>query len=175
MNFQEVLDKAATGSCILWRNSALISELIEKWTDYTHASLVVRLDNYSVFRGKVFLIEAYEHGLEFNALKFELENKDSERVDLFVPEGLTPFNQLTILKSAFLLLAHDKGYDFQGLFESAIHHPLRDPRRFFCSEFVDYVWIINNLKRKVENEYAAWPGDIPKWWEGTLYNIKGGE
>jgi len=171
-NFESLKPKMVTGSCILWKNSFLISEVIKKWTEYSHASLIIRFDKYDLLKDKVFLIEAFEHGLEFNDLEEMLKNEPSEQVDLFVPEGLNRWNTLTIFKTAFLLLSHNKGYDYSALLKSAFTHPERNPEKFICSEFVDYVWIINGLERKIMNNYAAWPGDIPKWWNGKLYNIK---
>jgi len=170
-NFERLKPKMTTGMCILWRGNFLISEVIRQWTEYSHVSLIVRFNRYPLLKDKVFLIEAYEHGLEFNDLEERLEEEPG-RVDLFVPYDLDKWKALTIFKNAFLFLAHNTGYDYAGLFKSAFTHPDRDPTRFFCSEFVDYIWITNGLKRKVNNTLAAWPGDIPKWWDGQLYTIK---
>ena len=169
--FEQLKPKMETGACVLWRHHALFSDIIGVWTEYTHASLIVRLDKYDLLKDKVFLIEAYENGLEFNDFEQQYQYKDAD-VYLFVPKGLNRWNTLTIFKNAFELLARNEGYDFAALIESAYHHPDRDPKKFICSEFVDYIWIINGLKRRVENNYAAWPGDIPKWWDGELYTIR---
>jgi len=164
-------DKMQTGACILWRGKSVAHKVMQLWTDLTHASLIIRLDKYDLLKDKVFLIEAYEHGLEFNDLEEQMEGKDDD-VYLFVPSELSRWNKITIFKDAFNFLAKDKGYDYFGLVYSAVAHPERNPERFFCSEFVDYIWTISGLKRKEPGRYAPWPGDIPKWWEGQLYTIR---
>ena len=159
---------AITGSCILWKGTSLVPRLIRLWSDYSHASLVIRLPSLP---HRVLLIEALRDGLQPRLLSDRLRHYNGTAA-LFVPYQLTGSAQKTILELSLLECAKDVPYDWGGLFKNMIGRVHEDARKFFCSEWIDWVWRKAGLERRVDTGKAPRPGDLPKWFFGVLTPLR---
>jgi hypothetical protein len=163
-----------TGSAILWKGKGAISWMIRRWSNFSHASLIIRPERYvDVFKDRVFLIEALSTGLVPRLLSERLADYDGEAW-LFTPNVIEGEDHANcVLRQAITQCALGIRYDYASLFKNMIGRVSRDADRFFCSEFVDYVWSVCDIKRKKDKLFkkAPRPGDIPKWYEGKLVKL----
>jgi len=156
-----------TGDCILWEGHGAISRLIRVFSQFSHASLVVRLDKYSAFVNRVFLVEALANGLQLRLMSYKLEYNKG-RAYLFQPAGVSEKQREKIQEMALIDCAKNIPYDYASLFRNALGRVNSNVRSYFCSEFVwDKWWQVSLVKGQV----APRPGDIPKWVQGRLTEI----
>uniref|UniRef100_A0A6M3J9D6 Putative peptidase n=1 Tax=viral metagenome TaxID=1070528 RepID=A0A6M3J9D6_9ZZZZ len=168
--YSELRSKMATGDCILWSGSGIISGLI-KWktkSKISHASLVVRLKKYEGLKDRVFLVEALPSGLELRLLS---ERAHSYKGSVYLAhQALMTKGQRRICRArALTKVAEDVKYDYGSLFRNVVGKVNVDARRFFCSEFVWWIWNEAHYHENIKNE-APVPGDL--WNYGDMYQIK---
>jgi hypothetical protein len=159
-----------TGCAVLWRGKDLLSEAIElcEHGDFSHASAVVRMDEYLGTPDRVTLIEALEHGPTPTLLSNRARDYDGE-IYLFTPDGLTAEIQAKFRKFAFEASLKQEPYDFEGLLKQIAGHVHPNPKAVFCSDFWGRDAVSSGLPRKPEfrdNGWAPQPPDIPVWWPG---------
>jgi hypothetical protein len=162
----------ATGTVILWRGEDLLGRAIRCFTEFSHASLVVRSldpDHAEL----VFLVEALATGLELRLLSERIQGYDG-RVFAFQPEGLTDDVQGRIKSYALDECGRGVRYNYAGLFANILGRVSETAHRFFCSQFASMALENAGINRFVSyrNGLAARPGDIPVWFSGTMKEIK---
>jgi hypothetical protein len=162
----------ATGTVILWQGNDLLGRAIRLFTEFSHASLVVReLDPLSIER--VDVIEALATGLEMRHLSERMAGYNG-RVFAFRPLDLTADIQARV--KSFALDECGKGvrYDYAGLFANALGRVSEGANRYFCSEFAARALEQGGIARLKahRNGEAARPGDIPVWFDGVLREIE---
>jgi len=162
----------ATGTVILWQGGDLLGRMIRRFTEFSHASLVVReLDPLNAER--VDVIEALATGLEMRHLSERIAGSRG-RVFAFRPNDLTPDVQARV--KSFALIECGKGvrYDYAGLFANAMGRVSEGANRYFCSEFAARALEEGGIARfpACRNGKAARPGDIPMWFDGVLREIE---
>jgi hypothetical protein len=162
----------ATGTVILWQGDDLLGRAIRLFTEFSHASLVVReLDPLSAER--VDVIEALATGLEMRHLSDRIAGFRG-RVFAFRPLDLTSDAQARV--KSFALDECGKGvrYDYAGLFANALGRVSQSANRYFCSEFAAGALEQGGIARvkAYRNGKAARPGDIPMWFDGVLREIE---
>jgi hypothetical protein len=179
--YSHLRDRIRTGDCVLWRTRGLVPSMIRLWSEYTHASLVVRLDEYEGLRHRVFLVEALRRGLTLTLLSHRLSGTRGGAW-LFQPDGLGDDQIAWLRASALVNAARQVRYDFKGLLANVLGRVSVDARRYFCSEHVWHEWDQAGLLmpdvltetgfRQHERGKAPRPGDIPRWIRGTLLDLR---
>jgi hypothetical protein len=156
-----------SGSVILWQSPGLIPWLIRLFSRYSHASLVVRMNDEEL-RERVWLVEAMEQGLVLRILSYRLRGYKG-RCFVLIPE--ISLGQESVVK-AFAMgeCGSGKGYDFLGLFGNVFGRVSANARRYFCSEFVYAALVEAGVCPPLD--HAPRPGDLPEWIGGQLYEIQ---
>lgn len=180
----QVRERIRTGDAILWRSHGWMPSLIRLWSDYTHSSLVVRLDEYEGLHDRVFLVEALPRGLTLTLLSKRLAETEGGAW-LFQPEGLGEPQIDKLRVSALVNVALQVRYDFKGLLENMLGRVSMDARRYFCSEHVWHEWnqagvltpaVLTDIGARQHAEgKAPRPGDIPRWIRGSLMDLRTAE
>lgn len=137
MKYLDARPLIQTGDAILWKGHGVVSKMIMWWTEFSHASLVVRLDKYEEFENRVFLVEAMSGGLEFRLLSERLK-QDAEAYWLLT--SMTKKQRNLSRKHALIECAKGKKYDFGSIVKNIVCEVNADARDYFCSEFVQFNW-----------------------------------
>jgi uncharacterized protein YycO len=163
--------RLVTGCAILWKGLDPLSRAIRVFSRFSHASLVVRIEEYQGTKDQVFLTESLASGIELRSLWERIQNYNGQ-VFIFTPSWLTPEIQDKIGSFALQECAKNVPYSYGGLFANILGHVSQHARRWFCSQFVWEAYIENapaiNFKPTPK---APRPGDIPVWTHGTLDEI----
>ncbi len=180
-SYDQVRPLLRSGDCVLWRSRGLVPWIIQRFTEYSHAALVVRLDEYEGLRDRVFLVEAVGSGVELRLLSERLPRDGRGRAYVFQPQTLRGYSQDWIRAEALTLAARGVGYDFKGLFGNLLGRVSTDAQRYFCSELVWNKWHkagvlrANNLRPEgveaLRRGKAPRPGDIPDWMRGDTTEV----
>jgi len=178
--YLQLRETIRNGDCILWQGTGFVPWAIMKWTDYSHASLVVRFQEAKGFEERVHIVESLSGGLKFNCLSYRLE-KDKGRAFLFQPNCLWQNSQERIRVAAINDKVRGIKYDYKGLFTNLLGRVNNDAGRYFCSEFVWVKWGENGVlgngnltelgEKMLKKNKAPRPGDIPLWMNGKLTEI----
>jgi hypothetical protein len=168
LTYSELRPLLITGAIVLWKSPGIIPWLIRQWSEYSHASLIVRLDDYVELKDRVWLVEALAQGISLGILSKELEGYKGEAFVL-IPE-LNIHQQSIIRQFALNECGERVDYDFFGLFANVFGRISFDVRKYICSEFC-YQAMVECGQCPVMNQ-APRPGDLPIWVGGTLYKIK---
>ena len=164
----EIRHKIKSGHIILWKGEGLISRIIRLFSEYSHASLVVRLDRYKGLKDRVFLIEALATGLEPRLLSKRLKHYKGEAF-ILVPDDITDEVAEKITVLALEKCAEHVKYDFKSLVKNIFGRVSLSARQFFCSEWVWWVRVKLGLSK---NSVAPRPADLPKLIPGKIYKLE---
>ena len=155
---------------MLWKGNDLLGRAIRMFSTFSHASLIVRLEQYQGLKDRVFLVEALATGLELRLMSERIKDYNGE-VFVFTPSGLGTTQQASIRDFALVECAKGIPYDYGSLFANILGHVSEDCRKLFCSEFVWLAWLQARLVTPTLGNKAPRPGDIPKWANGILDEI----
>lgn len=156
--YQKISSLIRSGDVILWKGTGLIAWTIRKFSgDFSHASLVLRLDEFQGLTDRRWVLEATRIGvfpnLLSNAIKlhgkpflYPLKNEFSDKRDILVSWGLSHVGT---------------GYDFWGVFRNIFGYVSANLRRMWCSEFVQLDY--ENAKIREKENKGSRPGDIAQW------------
>ena len=159
MTYEEMRPKIHTGHAIVWKGKGIISSLIMKWSPFSHASLVVRLNEYKELKRRVFLVEALAGGLEFRLLSERLKEGGEA---YWLPTDMTLKEMSKSREHALLECAKGIKYDYGSIFKNMFGRVSSDARQYFCSEFVWLNWVYAGYVRTDEKILIApRPGDLP--------------
>lgn len=171
MQYAELRSQIKTGDAILWKSRGVIPWLIQRFSAFSHASLVVRLDRYEEFTDRIFLVEALAAGVQLRLLSERLKNHRGETF-WFKPIGLSHSARTRIGTSALDVCARGIPYDYGSLFRNMLGRVSLNARRYFCSEFIWDMWRKAPFFQAVMGPVTApRPGDIPVWIKGQLTRI----
>jgi hypothetical protein len=148
-----------TGHVILWRGGSFLSRAIRLFSEYSHASLVVRLFEEEGGRQRVYLVEALETGLELRHLSRRLAGYDGQ-ARVWMPD-VRPFQQAFLKTWAADRCADGVRYDYRSLFRNILCRVSCDAGRYFCSEFAWAGLVAAGVVRATPQ--APRPGDIIPW------------
>lgn len=168
LKYKDLRSNIKTGDCILWQGESLLSRVIRYFSEYSHASLVIRLNEYEGLKDRVFLVEALSYGLKLKLLSERIRDYDGKVFHFEVPLEIDERDRIR----AFSLIKCAEGipYDYHSLFWNALGRVNMDAKRYFCSEFVWAAWRAVGFVGQVGT--APRPGDIPKWVKGKLARIE---
>ena len=161
-----------TGTIILWQGDDLLSRAIRCFSQFSHASLVMRdLDPENT--GRVEIIEALATGLELRHLSARIQGY-SGRVFAFRPLGLTAEVRARVKSFALGECGRGVPYDYAGLLANILGRVSENAHRYFCSEFAARALERAGVSRlpAYRNGEAARPGDIPVWFSGALRQVE---
>lgn len=162
LTIDRLFSVADTGDCLLFKGSSIISKLIMRFTEYSHAAIIVKLQN------SLYIVEATLPECElrdpFKAIA------DAKETYLFKPKWITETNRKCITKMALDTVATGTKYDVKSLFKNIIARTSIDAKAYFCSELVWDIWV-NCGVAPLWILTAPRPGDIPRRVEGHLFKI----
>lgn len=178
---KNVRQQIQTGDCVLTKGSGVVSKLIRLFTDFSHAMLVIKFDEYDNLEDRIFLLEASSRGNRFVLLSDVIDTYSGEKF-LFKPNNKSDDIKSNIQEESLLQVSSQKKYDYSGLFRNIFGRISLDADEFFCSELVWYMWLKTGLLdsksnltetglNKLNQNKAPRPGDIPKWVHGKLMKI----
>jgi hypothetical protein len=159
LSYEALRSRLRTGHVILWQGDSLLSRAIRCFSEYSHASLVVRLFDRDDRRQRVYLVEALETGLELRHLSKRLAGY-SGRARVWMPP-VRPFQQSVARQFAVDRCADAIRYDYGGLIANILCRVSRDASHYICSEFVWDDLIHAGVVRATDR--APRPGDIIPW------------
>lgn len=148
-----------TGCAVLWKDNSPLSRAIRMWSEFSHASLVVRMFDEGDGRDRVYLIEALAGGLKPRHISTRLAEYAGQAY-VFRPV-LSRRQQNAIRLFAMDKAAEGVRYDYGGLFANIFGRISMDARRYICSEFVWAAWLHANAVANIGK--APRPGDIVPW------------
>lgn len=146
-----------TGSVILWKGNGVIPWLIRRWSEYSHASLVIRLNNHDELKDRVWLVEALEGGLELRLLSERMYGYNGRTFAMV--NDLDTHQQAIVREFAMEQCGKGVRYDYRGLFRNIFGRVSQDADKFFCSEFVCAAL---RLAQGCSRPNAPRPGDLPR-------------
>ena len=157
VSYENVRDRMASGDVILWKGEGFISWLIRRFTDFSHASLVLRLKEFQGLRDRRFLVEALASGVELRLLSRRLRGYRGEA--WWFPLK-TDYQEKRAAIVAWALNQIGKPYDYGSLFRNILGRVSEDAHAYFCSELV-----FSSFKHAglVSGSKAPRPGDIAGW------------
>jgi uncharacterized protein YycO len=171
--YDAIRPRLTTGCAVLWKGNGLLSRAIRLFSEFSHASLIVRLDEYQGLKDRVFLVEALATGLELRLLSERITGYDDE-IDIFTPRGLGLDQQDAVRDFALVQCAKGVPYAYGSLFANILGHVCEDAHKYFCSEFVWAAWLTARVVTRRPDNTAPRPGDIPLWCPGGRERIAPG-
>ena len=155
--YSKARERMATGDVVLWKGKGIISRLIRLWSEYSHASLVLRLKEFKGLKDRRFLLEALASGIELRLLSRRLRGYRGEA--WWFPL-LDEYQGKRSDIAAWALNQVGKRYDYGSLFKNMLGRVNADARSYFCSEFVFLAYKEAGI---VGGNVAPRPGDIARW------------
>lgn len=149
-----------TGDVILWRGRGLLSRIILRFSDYSHASIVIRPKQYTGLQNRVFLLEALSRGFVPRILSERIKHYRGEVFWLPLRDATNEQRDL-IAEHAITSAGLGIQYDWKSLILNVLGYVNADARRMFCSEAVYLLY--RKAKLDIPKSKAPRPGDIAKW------------
>ena len=138
--YSEIRDRIKSGHVVLYRGSGLIPGIIKCWSWYTHAALIVRLDEYEGLKDRIFTVEMMGDGMRLSRLSERLNNS----FIMFPNVNTEMANRFS--EYALTTLAGGRKYDYGNLLQQAVASVLpraakMDHKKYICSEWVYQAWV----------------------------------
>lgn len=159
LTYQLLRPSIQTGDCLLERSNDPTAKLIQCWSYYNHAALILRLDRYEEFTDKIFIVEATGKGLRLHFLSDYLEQNLNSKVFHYAVH-MTEAKQARARDFALTEIAKDKQYDWLSLIQNVICLANMNMLKYLCSEFVAFDWVFAQLIEKPKK--SPRPDGLPK-------------
>ncbi|WAC06570.1 MAG: YiiX/YebB-like N1pC/P60 family cysteine hydrolase [Thermodesulfobacteriota bacterium] len=156
-NYSQHREAIKSGDVILWKGTGAISRLIRLYGGYSHASLVIRLEEFKGLTDRRFILEANASGIELRILSWRVKKYDGEAWWLPLKKEYCGAREQIV---TWALDQVGTPYDFGSVIKNIFGRVSADCTRYFCSEFVFLAYRAAGL---VEGKTAPRPGDIAKW------------
>ena len=161
-NYSDIRPLIKTGDCILWRGTKPLQLAIQIYGGFSHASLVVRPEEFKGLQDRVFIVEATGHGVDPRQLS--LVCHEHGQPYLLTTPGMSDDQRKKLCEYAIDLATRGVKYNFEGVFKNVIARINTNMHRFFCSELVWVSWIIAGyIDTKSHEAKMPRPGDMPRW------------
>jgi len=167
LTYSQIRPFIQTGSCIMWKGRSTFAKLIRWKSDFTHASLCVRLGQYKKLADRVFLVEALSTGLELRLLSERINGYNGEAYFMNIDIPIEIQNKLR--EFALIQCSKNIPYDYRGLFANVFGRVVPEAKAYFCSEFVWRAWEVNGLVKK--RDVVPRPDDLIEWAGSSLTHI----
>ena len=180
-NYQDHRSQIRSGSCLLFKGKSPIARLIRLFTEYSHAAMILKLDQYTDLKERIFLSESKANGTVLTLMSNRIKDVDCY---IFEPYDLYPVISNKILTSALVSAADDIKYDYNGLFRNIFGYTQMGSiaNSYFCSAYIWYEWMQNGLltddrlteagRKAIDKNLAPRPCDLTKWINGKLTKIE---
>lgn len=137
------------------------------FSEYSHASLVVRMDEFCGDDNRICIIEAVWPHLEPSRLSSMLGGKHGEA---FLYKTTLPHEKRELMRIfALCKLFEHVRYDVQGVVFNLFGRVSLNAARYYCSEFVIDCYRNAGV---VQTDIAIRPGEIPDYINGTLIGLE---
>lgn len=152
--YNSVKAQMQTGDLLMWGGDNLISKAI-RWrtlSEYSHASLVIRLAEYEGTEGRRFTTEALADGIVLNILSSRLENYNGRVWWFPLDEEKCHVPRSRVGECALSFIGTP--YDYQSILRLCMKRVSTELNKLFCSEYCAVCY-------GLEGE-APTPADMPK-------------
>ena len=157
MKYSIVKPEIYTGDVILWKGTGIVSQTIRLFSGgYSHASLVLRLDEFEGLKDRRFVLEAVHSGVGLNLLSNAMHDHGEAYLYQMKDEYTDKRNAI----ACWALGRVGTPYDFGGVFRNLFGYISADVKRLFCSEFVYLAYKEAGI---LNEQTAPRPGDITRW------------
>lgn len=173
--YDEIRPSLNSGDYVLYKGDAWYSHIIRAWSDYSHAAMIVRFEEFSELRDRLFIAEMVWDGasrgrMRLGLLSDNLENAYIVKVMKTEPE----VHKFTVLTLA--ILAQDPAYDAENLFGQSVRKFIGPAARMdqadnkmICSE------LVFNLHADVRGlpipRKTPRPGELPRLLGGQIVRV----
>ena len=137
--YDAVKEQLKTADLLLWQSNSKIGRVIQWYTDsdYSHASLVIRLAEYEGLERHRYTTEARSHGVVLNLLSRRLEHQNGHCWWFALKDAWNDKRQL-IGERALSYVGIP--YDFKGISRFLFGPVSADIQAIFCSELVSMAY-----------------------------------
>jgi len=131
--YNVVKEQLKSGDLLLWQTNGKVGRIIQWYTDsdYSHASLVIRLAEYEGLERHRYTTESLRHGVVLNLLSRRLEHQKGHAWWFPLKDEWNDKRQL-IGERALSYVGIP--YDFKGIFRFLFGPVSADIQAIFCSE-----------------------------------------
>jgi hypothetical protein len=135
VTYEAARERFVTGDVVTFDGDTLLGMAIRHFAGPgTHTAMVVRLQDAP---GRLFLLEALEHGLALTRMSRRVSNYDGRVFVTTCPATLQQREKMTEL--ALCLIGSQVRYDYLSLFRNAWRRVPLSMGRGYCTESVQYI------------------------------------
>lgn len=152
--YNAVKARIQTGDLLMWSSDSLIGKAI-RWrtlSEFSHASLAIRLADYEGAEGRRFTTEALADGVVLNILSTRLAHYEGRAWWYPLDEQKCGISRVQVGERALALIGTP--YDYQSILRLCLRRVSTEINKLFCSEYAAICY-------GLEGE-APTPADMPK-------------
>lgn len=152
--YHNVKTQMQTGDLLMWSSDRLIGKAI-RWrtlSEYSHASLVIRLAEYEGTEGRRFTTEALADGVVLNVLSARLAHYDGRVWWFPLDEEKCRVKRAHVGECALSFIGTP--YDYQSILRLCLRRVSTQMDKLFCSEYCAVCYGLGGD--------APTPADMPK-------------
>ena len=145
-----IREKIKSGDVITWEGKGLISWLIRRWSNRSHASMCLDLADDNGDERK-YIIEAWEGEFNMRLLSRRLKEYSGKAFWHHLNPELDPFRKMIEYNSLSLL---GTKYDYKSLFKNMLGRVSANAKQLFCSEAICLI-LLQSIPRAVLKGYRS--------------------
>ena len=148
-----------TGDCLLYRSKgSLIGWMIQRFTDFNHAGLVVRFGKDDFGADRMWTLEAVGSGVVPVFLSSKVREYHGE---VWWYPLKDEFEERRPLIRECAMILKNTGYDFKSLIKNILGYVSVNMNKLFCSEYVYVTYAYSMIPMAWTAKFAPRPGDVP--------------
>lgn len=143
--YKQYRNMMKTGDMLEWRSRSALGSTIRFFSKQkvNHTGICFAMDNYGLYDGHhVFTLEAESDGIQNNLLSARLQKFDGE---VYWSPLKPEFEALRNKAADWALEQVGVEYDYGSLFKNAISAVSADARKYFCSEYAFFYYVISGM------------------------------
>lgn len=152
--YNEVKHLIQTGDLLMWSSDGIVGKAI-RWrtlSEFSHASLAIRLAEYEGAEGRRFTTEALADGVVLNVLSARLANYDGRAWWYPLDEEKCRVKRSHVGECALSFIGTP--YDYQSILRLCLRRVSTQMDKLFCSEYAAICYGLGGE--------APTPADMPK-------------
>lgn len=152
--YNSVKANMLTGDLLMWSGDRIVSRMI-RWrtlSEFSHASLVIRLAEYEGSEGRRFVTEAMSDGIVLNVLSARLANYNGRVWWYPLDDDRVNIKRINVGECALSLIGTP--YDYQSILRLCLKRVSTEINKLFCSEYCAVCYGLGGE--------APTPADMPK-------------